>query len=200
VFTTEVNSVTDNPTVFPAEDLIISAGNFHGQPLALPLDFLAIALAELGNISERRTYQLISGLRGLPAFLVANPGLDSGFMIPQYTAASIVSQNKQLCTPASIDSIVSSNGQEDHVSMGANAATKLYRVVMNLEKILAIELMNASQAMDFRRPTKSSSKLEQLISDYRKVVPFVDKDRVLFTDIKNSIEFLRTYNFETIID
>ena len=200
VFTTEVNSVTDNPTVFPDEDLIISAGNFHGQPLALPLDFLAIALAELGNISERRTYQLISGLRGLPAFLVANPGLDSGFMIPQYTAASIVSQNKQLCTPASIDSIVSSNGQEDHVSMGANAATKLYRVVMNLEKILAIELMNASQAMEFRRPAKSSSKLEQLIADYRKVVPFVDKDRVLFTDIKNSIEFLRTYNFESIID
>jgi len=199
VFTTEVNSVTDNPTVFPEEDLIISAGNFHGQPLALPLDFLAIALAELGNISERRTYQLISGLRGLPAFLVANPGLDSGFMIPQYTAASIVSQNKQLCSPASVDSIVSSNGQEDHVSMGANAATKLYRVVLNLEKILAIELMNASQAMEFRRPAKSSAKLEQLISDYRKVVPFVDKDRVLFTDIKNSIEFLRTYKFETII-
>ncbi len=199
VFTTEVNSVTDNPTVFPDEDLIISAGNFHGQPLALPLDFLAIALAELGSISERRTYQLISGLRGLPAFLVANPGLDSGFMIPQYTAASIVSQNKQLCTPASIDSIVSSNGQEDHVSMGANAATKLYRVVMNLEKILAIELMNASQAMDFRRPAKTSTKLEQLIADYRKVVPFVDKDRVLFTDIKNSIAFLRTYNFDSII-
>ena len=199
VFTTEVNSVTDNPTIFPEEDLIISAGNFHGQPLALPLDFLAIALAELGSISERRTYQLISGLRGLPAFLVANPGLDSGFMIPQYTAASIVSQNKQLCTPASVDSIVSSNGQEDHVSMGANAATKLYRVVLNLEKILAIELMNASQAMEFRRPAKTSEKLEQLIADYRKVVPFVDKDRVLFTDIKNSIDFLRTYNFENII-
>ena len=130
---------------------------------------------------------------------MANPGLDSGFMIPQYTAASIVSQNKQLCTPASIDSIVSSNGQEDHVSMGANAATKLYRVVMNLEKILAIELMNASQAMDFRRPAKTSTKLEQLIADYRKVVPFVDKDRVLFTDIKNSIAFLRTYNFDSII-
>ena len=191
--------MTDNPTIFPDEDLIISAGNFHGQPLALPLDFLAIALAELGSISERRTYQLISGLRGLPAFLVANPGLDSGFMIPQYTAASIVSQNKQLCTPASVDSIVSSNGQEDHVSMGANAATKLYRVVLNLEKILAIELMNASQSMEFRRPAKTSEKLEQLIADYRKVVPFVDKDRVLFTDIKNSIDFLRTYNFENII-
>ena len=159
VFKTEINSVTDNPTIFPEEDLIISAGNFHGQPLALPLDFLAIALAELGNISERRTYQLISGLRGLPAFLVANPGLDSGFMIPQYTAASIVSQNKQLCTPASIDSIVSSNGQEDHVSMGANAATKLLRVVKNVETILAIELMNAVQGIDFRRPDRKSTRL-----------------------------------------
>ena len=125
VILTEINSVTDNPTVFPEEDEIISGGNFHGQPLALVLDFLAIALAELGNISERRIYQLISGLRGLPPFLVAEPGLNSGFMIPQYTAASIVSQNKQLCSPASVDSIVSSNGQEDHVSMGANAATKM---------------------------------------------------------------------------
>ncbi|HEY4800092.1 MAG TPA: histidine ammonia-lyase, partial [Bacteroidia bacterium] len=131
VFLTEINSVTDNPTIFPEEDEIISGGNFHGQPLAIALDLLAIALSELGNISERRTYQLISGQRGLPPFLVANPGLNSGFMIPQYTAASIVSQNKQLCTPASADSIVSSNGQEDHVSMGANAATKCYHVVNN---------------------------------------------------------------------
>ena len=129
VITTEINSVTDNPNVFPDEDLIISGGNFHGQPLAIALDFMAIALAELGSISERRTYQLISGTRGLPAFLVENPGLNSGFMIPQYTAASIVSENKQLCTPASVDSIVSSNGQEDHVSMGANAATKCLKVI-----------------------------------------------------------------------
>lgn len=200
VFLTEINSVTDNPTVFPDEDLIISAGNFHGQPLALPLDFLAIALAELGNISERRTYQLISGLRGLPAFLVANPGLNSGFMIPQYTAASIVSQNKQLCSPASVDSIVSSNGQEDHVSMGSNAATKLHRVVNNVEIILAIELFNASQALEFRRPLKSSIGLEKVITSFRSEVPFVEKDRVLFTDIANSIQFLRKFNFQQIID
>lgn len=200
VFLTEINSVTDNPTVFPYEDLIISAGNFHGQPLALPLDFLAIALAELGNISERRTYQLISGLRGLPAFLVADPGLNSGFMIPQYTAASIVSQNKQLCSPASVDSIVSSNGQEDHVSMGSNAATKLLRVVNNLEKILAIELFNASQALEFRRPMKSSLALEKVIASFRSEIPFVEKDRVLFTDIANSIQFLRKFNFQQIID
>ena len=157
-------------------------------------------MAELGNISERRTYQLISGLRGLPAFLVANPGLDSGFMIPQYTAASIVSQNKQLCTPASIDSIVSSNGQEDHVSMGANAATKLLRVVKNVETILAVELMNAVQGLEFRRPAKTSDKLEGLISEYRKVVSFVEKDRLMYPDIHKSVEFINNYPFEKIID
>jgi histidine ammonia-lyase len=199
VFFTEINAVTDNPTVFPDQDLIISAGNFHGQPLALPLDFLAIALAELGSISERRTFQLISGLRGLPAFLVANPGLDSGFMIPQYTAASIVSQNKQLCTPASVDSIVSSNGQEDHVSMGSNAATKLRRVVLNLERILAIELFNAAQAIEFRRPARTSSILEKMLDQYRQEVPFVEKDRILYPDIQRSVEFLRHYPIESII-
>lgn len=197
-FFTEMNAVTDNPTIFPDQDLIISAGNFHGQPLALPLDYLAIALAELGNISERRTYQLISGLRGLPPFLVANPGLDSGFMIPQYTAASIVSQNKQLCTPASVDSIVSSNGQEDHVSMGANAATKLRRVVLNLERILAIELYTAAQAIGFRRPVKTSPTLEALLEKYREVVPFVAKDRILYPDIQHSVEFIRSYNLQNI--
>jgi histidine ammonia-lyase len=196
VFFTEMNSVTDNPTVFPQQDLIISAGNFHGQPLALAMDFLAIAMAELGSISERRTYQLIAGLRELPPFLVANPGLDSGFMIPQYTAASIVSQNKQLCTPASVDSIVSSNGQEDHVSMGANAATKLRKVVLNIEKVLAIELMNASQAMEFRRPLRTSDNLELLLKDFRKVVPFVEKDRVLYKDIEAAVQFLRNYSFD----
>jgi histidine ammonia-lyase len=190
VFITEVNSVTDNPNVFPDEDLIISGGNFHGQPLALALDFLAIALAELGNISERRTYQLISGLRNLPAFLVDKPGLNSGFMIPQYTAASIVSQNKQLCTPASVDSIVSSNGQEDHVSMGANAATKCLRVTENLQRILAIELLNAAQALEFRRPLKSSPVIEEFISSYRKVVSRTDDDRVLAIDIQKTVEFL----------
>jgi histidine ammonia-lyase len=190
VVTTEINSVTDNPNVFPEENKIISGGNFHGQPLALVLDFLAIAMAELANISERRTYQLISGLRRLPAFLVENPGLNSGFMIPQYTAASMVSENKQLCTPASVDSIVSSNGQEDHVSMGANAATKCLRVVKNLERIVAIELLNASQALEFRRPLKSASKIEIYIAAYREKVPFVTKDRFLHDDIENSILFL----------
>ncbi len=190
----EINAVTDNPTVFPNEDLIISAGNFHGQPLALPMDFLAIALSELGNISERRTYQLISGLRGLPPFLVSNPGLNSGMMIPQYTAASIVSQNKQLCSPASVDSIVSSNGQEDHVSMGANAATKLLRVVNNLETILAIELMNAAQAIEFRRPLKTSGKLEKLFADYRVVVPSLKEDRILHNDIIASAKFISSLN------
>jgi histidine ammonia-lyase len=190
VFRTEINSVTDNPNIFIDSDLIISGGNFHGQPLALTLDFLGIALAELGSISERRTYQLISGLRGLPAFLVSDPGLNSGFMIPQYTAASIVSQNKQLATPASIDSIVSSNGQEDHVSMGANAATKALRIVENLERILAIELMNASQAIEFRRPLKSSEFIEMFLKSYREEVPLVTEDRILHYDIENTIAFL----------
>lgn len=193
VFKTEINSVTDNPNIFKDEDLIISGGNFHGQPLALALDFLGIALAELGNISERRTYQLISGLRGLPAFLVDNPGLNSGFMIPQYTAASIVSQNKQLATPASIDSIVSSNGQEDHVSMGSNAATKCLRIIENLERILAIELMNASQAIRFRAPLKSSEFLESFVKSYREEVPLVKEDRILHYDIEKSVAFLDSF-------
>ncbi|MDP1727120.1 MAG: histidine ammonia-lyase [Bacteroidota bacterium] len=193
VVSTEINSVTDNPNIFPESDEIISGGNFHGQPLALILDFLAIALAELGSISERRTYQLISGQRNLPPFLTKNPGLNSGFMIPQYTAASIVSQNKQLCTPASVDSIVSSNGQEDHVSMGANAATKCLKVLNNLERILAIEFMNAAQAIEFRRPLKSSSVIEVILKAYRKKVKALENDRVLHDDIMSSIEFLKNY-------
>ena len=196
VFKTEVNSVTDNPNIFIESDQIISGGNFHGQPLAIALDFLAIALAELGSISERRTYQLISGLRGLPAFLVDNPGLNSGFMIPQYTAASIASQNKQLCTPASVDSIVSSNGQEDHVSMGANAATKALQVINNLERILAIELMNASQAIAFRRPLMTSAFIESFLKSYREEVPFVKVDRILHFDIEKTIVFLRSFQIE----
>lgn len=196
VFKTEINSVTDNPNIFVGEDLIISGGNFHGQPLALALDFLGIALAELGSISERRTYQLISGLRDLPAFLVSNPGLNSGFMIPQYTAASIVSQNKQLATPSSIDSIVSSNGQEDHVSMGANAATKCLKIMENLERILAIELMNASQAIEFRRPLKSSEFLEMFVKSFREEVPLVEEDRILHYDIEKSIAFLNSLQLD----
>ena len=187
----EINSVTDNPTIFPETGDILSGGNFHGQPLALMLDFLAIALAELGSISERRTYQLISGQRGLPPFLVSRPGLNSGLMIPQYTAASLVSQNKQLCTPASVDSIVSSNGQEDHVSMGANAASKCKRIVENVENILSIELLNAAQALEFRRPLRSSPALEKVVSEYRKTVPRIQEDRIFFKDIREGVAFLR---------
>lgn len=187
----EVNSATDNPTVCPDEDLIISAGNFHGEPIAMPMDFLAIALCELANISERRIYKLVSGTRGLPSFLVANPGVNSGFMIPQYTAASIVSLNKTLSTPSSVDSIPSSQGQEDHVSMGANAAIKLYKVVLNTERVLAIELFNAAQALDFRRPLKSSPAVEAIHAAYRKVVPFIVDDEVMYPHIAQSIEFLK---------
>jgi histidine ammonia-lyase len=193
---TEINSVTDNPTIFPEEDLILSGGNFHGEPLAFALDFISIALAELGNIAERRLYRLIAGQRGLPEFLVANPGLNSGFMIPQYAAASIVSQNKQLCTPCSVDSITSSNEQEDHVSMGANAATKALRVVNNLERILAIELMASAQALEFRRPGKTSLYLEDILAEYRKSVPFVADDTVLYELIATSVNFIRKHNFE----
>jgi histidine ammonia-lyase len=191
IFLTEVNSVTDNPNIFPKEDDIISGGNFHGQPLALALDFLAIATAELGSISERRTYQLISGARDLPNYLIANPGINSGMMIPQYTAASLVSQNKQLCSPASIDSIVSSNGQEDHVSMGANAATKMYRIVNNLYSILAIELLTAAQAIEFRKPLRTSSYLQTFTNTFRQQVSFMQEDRLLHTDIKKAEQFLK---------
>lgn len=187
----EVNAATDNPTVCPEEDLVISAGNFHGEPIAQPMDFLAIALCELSNISERRIYKLVSGTRDLPSFLVAKPGVNSGFMIPQYTAASLVSQSKMYCTPASADSIPSSQGQEDHVSMGANAATKLYQVVLNTEKVLAIELFNAAQALQFRRPLKSSPAIEAIFEAYRKEVPFIENDEFMAPHIARSIEFLR---------
>ena len=194
VFINEMNAVTDNPTLFPDDDLILSAGNFHGQPLALGLDFLSIALAELANISERRIYRLISGVRKLPSFLVAHPGLNSGFMIPQYTAASIVSQNKQLCTPASVDSIESSQGQEDHVSMGANGAVKAFQVMENLEKVLAIELMTASQAMGFRDTEKTSPVLCSLLVMFRKKVAFVKDDKVMVDEMKHSLAFLREHH------
>ena len=190
VIETEINSVTDNPTVFPDDDMIVSGGNFHGEPLAISLDFLAIAISELGSISERRTYRLISGERGLPEFLVANPGLNSGFMIPQYAAASIVSQNKQYCTPASVDSIPSSNEQEDHVSMGGNAATKALKVALNVQKILAIELYNAAQALEFRRPKKTSVYLEGFFHLYRENVKFVEQDTLMYEGINETIDFL----------
>ncbi|MCM1502662.1 MAG: histidine ammonia-lyase [Bacteroidales bacterium] len=187
----EINSATDNPTVFPNEDMIVSAGNFHGQPVALPMDMLTIALSELANISERRIYKLIAGQRGLPSFLVAKPGLNSGFMIPQYTAASIVSQSKGLCMPASADSIPSSQGQEDHVSMGANAATKLVKVVENTERVLAIELFNAAQALEFRRPLRSSWTIEKIHAAFRKTVPFIDDDTYMHPHIEAAIKFIR---------
>lgn len=193
-FLKEINSVTDNPNIFPDEDLILSGGNFHGQPLALGLDFLAIAMSELANISERRTYQLLSGQRDLPLFLVKNPGLNSGLMIPQYTAAGIVSENKQLCTPASVDSISSSNNQEDHVSMGANAAAKCLRVIDNVEKVLAIELLSAVQAMEYRRPMKSSPVLEEVIAAFREKVSFNEADRFLHDDMMKAVEFIRNFN------
>ncbi|MET4106331.1 histidine ammonia-lyase [Hymenobacter sp. UYP22] len=196
VVETECNAVTDNPNIFPDDDAILSGGNFHGQPLALALDMLAIATAELGSISQQRTTQLISGQRSLPPFLVAEPGLNSGLMIPQYTAAGIVSQNKQLCTPASVDSIVSSNGQEDHVSMGANAATKALRVVQNVEQLLGIELLNAAQAMAFRRPARTSEPLENLLAAFREKVAFVSQDRVLYPDLHAAAAFVREYEWE----
>ncbi len=191
IFIKEINSVTDNPNIFPEEDLIVSGGNFHGQPLALGLDFLCIAMSELASISERRTYQLISGQRNLPLFLVKNAGLNSGLMIPQYTAAGIVSENKQLCTPASVDSISSSNNQEDHVSMGANAATKCKRVMDNVEKVLAIELLTAIQALEFRRPLKSSPQIEEIVTAFRKQVSFNEQDRILHDDMIEAVKFLQ---------
>jgi histidine ammonia-lyase len=191
VFEREINAVTDNPLIFEEEDLIISGGNFHGEPLAIALDYLGIAMSELASISERRTFQLISGKGGLPKFLVEDSGLNSGMMIPQYTAASIVSMNKQLATPASVDTITSSDGQEDHVSMGANAAVKTYKIVYNIEKVLAIEFMTAMQALDFRKPLKSSPLIEAVKADYRKVVPYYDKDRVIYGDIQVTVDFMR---------
>lgn len=187
----EINAPTDNPTVFPDEDLIVSAGNFHGEPIALPMDFLAVAVSELANISERRIYTLIGGKRDLPSFLVANPGVNSGFMIPQYAAASIVNQSKGLCWPNSCDSIPSSQGQEDHVSMGSNSATKLYRIVLNTERVLAIELFNSAQALEFRRPLKSSPAIEEWHARYRETVPFIEDDTVMSPLIEASIQFIR---------
>ncbi len=194
----EINAVTDNPLIFPEDDIIVSGGNFHGQPLAINLDYMAIAAAELANISERRTYLLISGQRGLPPFLIDDAGLQSGLMIAQYTAASIVSKNKQLCTPASVDSIVSSNGQEDHVSMGANAATKLKEVIDNVERVLAIELLCAAQAMEYRKDEKTSILLQNILQHYRKVIPPLTTDRILSEDMHQTIAFLNNYSLPSI--
>lgn len=187
----EINSPTDNPMVFPDLDMIVSAGNFHGEPIAMPMDYLCLAMSELANISERRIFRLISGARNLPSFLVANPGLNSGFMIPQYAAASVVNQSKGLCWPTSCDSIPSSQGQEDHVSMGGNSATKLVQVVDNTRRVLAIELMNAAQAIEFRRPLHTSPALEAWHAEYRKLVPFIENDTVMSPLIEATVEFLK---------
>jgi len=192
VIETEINSVTDNPNVFPDEDLVLSAGNFHGQPLALQLDFLAIAIAEIGSIAERRIYRLLEGKRGLPAFLTSNPGLESGLMIAQYTAASIVSQNKQLCTPSSVDTIESSNGQEDHVSMGANAATKCLRVINNVERIQAIELLTACKALKYRKPLGSSDKIEKLLKEVDGIANISDSDKVWADEVQKIQDYIST--------
>ena len=191
----EINAVTDNPNIFAESEQVLSGGNFHAQPLALALDMLAIALSELGSISERRVYKLIGGERGLPDFLTEGSGLHSGLMIAQYTAASIVSQNKQLSTPASVDSITSSKGQEDHVSMAANAATKVYRVVENLYKLMAIELMTAAQALEFRRPRKSAPIIQAICDKYRQSVTKLKEDRLLSDDIHATIDFIKREDY-----
>ena len=193
---TEINSTNDNPIIFVEADAIISGGNFHGQPLAFALDHLKISMAELGSISERRIFKLISGERDLPSFLIDKPGLNSGLMVPQYTAASIVSANKQLAAPASVDSIVSSNGQEDHVSMGANAAVQAFEIVDNVEQILAIELMNASQALFFRKE-KTSPFLQSFLKAFRDEVPKVSEDRILHEDLQNALSFLKSLKLES---
>ena len=201
VVETEINSVTDNPVIFESADKVISAGNFHGQPLALVMDFVAIAMSELASISERRVYKLISGQRNLPAFLVKKPGLNSGFMIAQYAAASAVSQNKQLCTPASVDTIDSSNGQEDHVSMGANAATKAFKVLKNLENVLAIEWFAATQGYELRNAKEKTSKfLREQIKNYRKEVAFVEEDIEMYLSIQATARFLKTRNIRCAVD
>jgi histidine ammonia-lyase len=190
VVTTEINSVTDNPIIFPDDDLIISGGNFHGQPLAIVLDYMAIALSEMGAISERRVYKFMAGGPGFPPYLAAEAGLNSGFMIAQYAAAAIASANKQLCSPASVDSIDSSNGQEDHVSMGANAAVKCIEVLRNVNRILAIEWCTSAQALEFQRPKSSSVIIEKRWHLLRQKIAFVPIDRDLGQDLRAAEELL----------
>ncbi len=187
----ELNSVTDNPIIFNEEDTI-SGGNFHGQPLALPLDYVGLAASELGNISDRRIYLLLEGKWGIPEYLIKESGLNSGFMITQYTSAALVSENKSMCFPASADSIPTSMGQEDHVSMGSISARKTLKIIENLEKVLAIELLCASQAFDFRRPLRSSKILESCHSYIRQVIPHVNNDVILSEYIEKSLEIIRS--------
>jgi len=190
----ELNSVTDNPIIFNAEDTI-SGGNFHGQPLAIPLDYATVAAAELGNIADRRCYLMSEGRYGLPKLLTNNAGLNSGLMIPQYTTAALVTENKTLCFPASADSIPTSLGQEDHVSMGSISGRKLHQVIDNLEYIQAIELLYASQAIDFRRPLKSTPVVEACHQLVRSKVPFIDDDRIFADDINNLHQLITNGTF-----
>jgi histidine ammonia-lyase len=190
----ELNSVTDNPIIFDENDTI-SGGNFHGQSLALPLDYCCIAASELGNISDRRCYLLLEGKYGLPMLLMKEVGLNSGFMIPQYTTAALVTENKTLCFPASADSIPTSLGQEDHVSMGSISGRKLYQILDNLEYILAIELMSACQAIEFRRPMKSSVLLESAHDFVRQTVSFAKEDRIFAEDINKIKNMIGDFSF-----
>src|SRR5262249_40209391 len=191
---TELNAVTDNPIIFSADDTI-SGGNFKGQRLALPLDYACFAAAEAGNISDRRCYLLLEGKWGLPLLLMRNVGLNSGFMIPQYTTAALVTENKTLCFPASADSIPTSLGQEDHVSMGSISGRKLSQVLDNLESILAIELMSACQAIEFRRPLKSSGILEAAHEFVRNFVGFASEDRIFAEDIRRLHGIIHDFSF-----
>jgi histidine ammonia-lyase len=191
---TELNSVTDNPIIFSATDTI-SGGNFHGQPLALPLDYACFAAAEIGNIADRRCYLLLEGKWGLPMLLMKDVGLNSGFMIPQYTTAALVTENKTLCFPASADSIPTSLGQEDHVSMGSISARKLNQVLDNLEYILAIELLSACQAIEFRRPLNSSDLLEFAHDHVRESVSFASEDRIFADDINKVAGLIKDFSF-----
>ena len=195
----ELNSVTDNPIIL-GEGETISGGNFHGQPLALPLDYACFAAAEIGNISDRRCYLLLEGKWGLPLLLMSNVGLNSGFMIPQYTTAALVTENKTLCFPASADSIPTSLGQEDHVSMGSISGRKLNQVLDNLEYILAIELMSACQAIEFRRPLKSSPILEGAHEYVRNFVEFASEDRIFSDDIQKLHTIIRDFSFVSTCD
>ncbi len=197
--TIELNSVTDNPLIFSADDTI-SGGNFHGQPLAIPLDYATVAASEAGNISDRRCYLLLEGKWGLPLLLMNDVGLNSGFMIPQYTTAALVTENKTLCFPASADSIPTSLGQEDHVSMGSISGRKLEMVLENLEYILAIELMTACQAIEFRRPLRSSSILEHAHQFVREQVRFANEDRIFADDIQKIKSMIESFSFVTEIN
>jgi len=187
---TEINSVTDNPLVFQNGD-IFSGGNFHGEPLAFALDFAAIALAELASISERRIYLLLEGHDGLPKLLMRETGINSGFMMPQYTAAALVSENKVLCHPASVDSIPTSLGQEDHVSMGSVSAVKLLQVFGNVEHVLAIEVFTSAQALDFRRPLRPGRGVELAHGHIRSLIPHQESDHLLGEDLRRCLELVR---------